>query len=104
MNLSDIDRAILLDFQRAHFAFTEYPGVAAAAYYQARRDLKLIREPVIKELVRRMFQEWTFDRTSESYGLNPERAADIMSAEAELYNLSFTFGNNCLPKGQTHVQ
>jgi hypothetical protein len=41
-----------------------------------------------------MSQEWTYDVTPDSRGLNTERGDDIMLAEKELYQLTFQFGDN----------
>jgi hypothetical protein len=94
--VTDAEKKLLLEYQRAKFAFDAFPSVdnARTAYFEAKENLKKIKDPVVAELVRRMSQDWTKDVTPDSCSLNVERAEDIMSAEKELYDLSFQFGDN----------
>jgi hypothetical protein len=94
--VSDAEKKLLLEYQRAKFAFDALPTVddARTAYIATEEALKKITDPAIVELVRRMSQEWTYDVTPDSRGLNTERGDDIMLAEKELYELTFQFGDN----------
>ncbi len=104
--MTDTEKEILLDFQRAHFAYALFPEVdkARKAYQGAKENLRKISDPVIAELVRRMSQEWTKDVTPTSCSLNVERAEDIMSAEKELYELTWQYGDNTIPNETDKIQ
>lgn len=80
----DTEKQILLDYQRAYYACTLFPSVEKARniYLETRESLKNITDPVIAELVRRMF----------------EPTADT-EAETELYRLSWQYGDNTMMNG-----
>jgi hypothetical protein len=94
--VSENDRTLLLEYQRARFAFDVFPSVDEArnAYDKAKENLKGIKEATIAELVRRMFQEWTQVVTADSCDMDMDCARDIVLAEKELYELTFQFGDN----------
>jgi len=103
--VTDTEKKLLLDYQRARFAFNAFPVEAARnAYNGAKENLKKISEPVIAELVRRMSQEWTKDITPTSCSMNVERGEDIMLAEKELYELTWQFGDNTIPNETDKIQ
>jgi hypothetical protein len=111
INLSENDRRVLLEFQRAKFAFNAFPEVdkARTTYVEEKENLKTITDPAIAELVRRVSQEWLYDETYEdgrcvARGINRERADDISDAEKELYELSFQFGDNTIPNETDKIQ
>jgi hypothetical protein len=101
MTITDTDKNLLLDFQRAKFAYNAFSTLdeVRSAYEKAVEALKQIKEPAIAELVRRMSQEWLTDEKYVrgrlvSRSMNIERGEDILLAEKELYELSFQFGDN----------
>jgi hypothetical protein len=104
--VTDAEKQILLDFQRAKYAFNAFPEVdkARATYIEETENLKKITDPVIAELVRRMFQEWLKDVTPDSCSTNVARGEDIMLAEKELYEMTFQFGDNTLPNATNLIQ
>jgi hypothetical protein len=103
--MTDTEKEILLDFQRARFAFDAFPVEAARnAYNEAKENLKKISDPAIAELVRRMSQEWTKDITPDSCSTNVERAEDIISAENELYEMTWQYGDNTIPNETDKIQ
>jgi hypothetical protein len=103
--LSDEERAILLEFQKRRFALDFYVCEdSRSRFEQAKENLKKITEPTIAELVRRMSQEWIKDVTPTSCSLNVERAKDIITAENELYELTFKFGDNTVPNETNVIQ
>ena len=110
IDVSENDRKLLLDFQRASFAFSVFNCEAArTAYLEANENLKQIKEPAIAELVRRMSQEWIHDEVYSrgrlvSRGINKERGEDITLAEKELYELTFQFGDNTIPNETNLIQ
>jgi hypothetical protein len=105
VNVSENDRTLLLEFQRALFAFDAFPSVDNAhnAYNDAKDNLKKVVEPAIAELVRRMSQEWTYHETPDSRCLNQERGNNIMLVEKELYEMTFQLGDN-LPSETDKIQ
>ena len=104
--VSNVEKQILLDFQRAHYAFSIFPEAdkARTAYFEAKESLKKIAAPMVAELVRRMSQEWLCDETPDSRGINRERADDIMSAEKELYGMTWQYGDNTIPNATDKIQ
>jgi hypothetical protein len=104
--ITDVEKQILLDFQRAHYAFSIFPEVAKVrtAYFEAKESLKKITAPVVAELARRMSQEWLYDETPDSRSINRERADDIMSAEKELYGMTWQYGDNTIPNATDTIQ
>ncbi len=103
--VTDTEKKLLLDYQRARFAFDAFPVEAARNAYQgAKENLKKISEPVIAELVRRMFQEWLKDVTPDSCSTNVERAEDIIMSENELYEMTWQYGDNTIPNETDKIQ
>jgi hypothetical protein len=104
--ISNVEKQLLLDFQRAYYAFGVFPEVdkARTEYLEKKGNLKKITDPVIAKLVRRMNQEWLKDVTPDSCSLNTERAEDIMSAEKELYDITWQYGDNTLPNATDMIQ
>lgn len=97
MTLSETEKNILLDFQRARFAYYAFMSVQKAndVYLQARKDLSLIREPSIAALVRKMRIKSSVPPTSEAGRKQAVKEIDdAVAAEKELYELSFQFGDN----------
>ena len=106
MNVSENDRKLLLEYQRARYAFDAFPEVekARGVYEQAKENLKQIKEPTIAELVRRLSQEWTKDVTPDSCSINVARAEDIIFAEKDLYEMTWQYGDNTIPNETDKIQ
>lgn len=104
--ISDTEKKLLLDFQRAYYAFKAFPDVdkARTNYFGKKESLKKITDPKVAELVRRMLQEHIKDVTPDSCSTNKERALDIFSAEDELYALTWHFGDNTVPNATDMIQ
>jgi len=99
--ITNTEKQLLLDFQRARFALDAFSEVdkARSVYEQAKENLKKITDPVAAELVRRMSQERTYDVTPDSCSINVERAEDILFAEKALYEMTWQYGDNTNPNG-----
>jgi hypothetical protein len=104
--ISDVEKQLLLDFQRAYYAYRVFPEVdkARTEYFEKKENLKKTTDPVIAELVRRMFQEFTKDVTPTSCSTNVGRALDIFTAEDELYAMTWHYGDNTVPNATDMIQ
>ena len=88
--ITDTEKQLLLDFQRARYAYTLFSvDKARAVYLEARENLKKITDPEIAKLVRQIFDE---------------SASAILDAEAELYLSSWKYGDNTMMNGNEAVQ
>jgi hypothetical protein len=94
--VSERDIELLLNFQKARYAFHAFHDVPAAvtAYHEALKQLKGIKQPALAALVKRMtFEAVGVPETEEEQKQATKEVDDAMAAEAELYRLSFYFGD-----------
>jgi hypothetical protein len=90
------DIEILMNFQKARFGFLAFHNLesAVATYHRALKDLQGIKQPALASLVKRMtFESTSVPQTEEEHRQVVKEVDAAMAAEAELYRLSFYFGD-----------
>ena len=88
--ITDAEKQLLLDFQRARYAYALFSADKARdVYLEARENLKKITDPEVAKLVRQIFEE---------------SASAILDAETELYLSSWKYGDNTMMNGNETAQ